>query len=286
MSNVYKASTYRTCQDEQVRVIDYNELISKKIESIRDVLNNQSQEYNEDGFTVGLRAESVEVLLEEQEEVAVSRETAEVAAATILEEARREANKILSTAEGNAAAILRKAGEEREQVLQEASEEGFKVGYQDAAQQCQQRYDKRQAELEAKYHEMQEELQKQKEEMEPVLVETIMELFAHMTGLLAEDKKDLILTVVNNTLEGLDVSKNYIIRASKEEAAFLRENKQRLHTCGDDINIEIVEDLNLKRGQCMIDTDIGIFDCGLDIQIEGLMDDIKIISCAGKSLGK
>lgn len=282
MSNVYKVSGYRTCPDENVRLIDYNELISKKIETIRETLNSSSKEYNEDGFTVGLRAENVEVLLEEQEDTAMTQETAEAAATTILEEARREAGRIVGMAESNAADILRKAGEEREQILQSASEEGFKVGYQDAVQQCRQKYEEKQVQLESQYKEQQEELQRQKEDMEPALVETILELFSDMTGLLAKDKKDLILTVVNNTLEGLDVSKNYIIRASKEEAAFLRENKEKLLTCGDDISIEIVEDINLSRGQCMIDTDIGIFDCGLDIQIEGLMDDIKIISCAGK----
>lgn len=282
MSNVYKMSSYRTCPEEQVRVIDYNELISKKIESIRETLNSNSGEYNEDGFTLGLKAENVEVLLDEPEELAMTQETAEAVAATILEEAKREAERITNMAEGNAAEILRKAGEERQQILQSASEEGFKEGYQDAVQQCREKYEQKQIDLETQYQEKMEELQRQKEEMEPVLVETILELFSNMTKLLAKDKKDLILTVVNNTLEGLDVSKNYIIRASKEEAAFLRENKEQLLTCGDDISIEIVEDINLKRGQCMIDTDIGIFDCGLDIQIEGLMDDIKIISCGGK----
>lgn len=282
MSNVYKMSGYRTCPEEQVRVIDYNELISKKIETIRETLNSGVQEYSEEGFTVGLKAENVEVLLQEQEEAAITQEAAEAAASTILAEARREADRILSMAESNAAEILRRAGDERVQILQNASEEGFKEGYQDAVQQCREKYDQKQAELEMNYQMQQAELQKQKEEMEPALVETILELFSHMTGVLAKDKKDLILTVVNNTLEGLDVSNNYIIRASKEEAAFLRENKEKLLTCGDDISIEIVEDMSLKRGQCMIDTDIGIFDCGLDIQIEGLMDDIKIISCGGK----
>ena len=37
----------------------------------------------------------------------------------------------------------------------------------------------------------------------------------------------------------------------------------------------------MKRSQCLIDTDMGIFDCSLDIQLENLIDDIKILACQG-----
>ena len=110
----------------------------------------------------------------------------------------------------------------------------------------------------------------------------ILDVFSDMTHLLALDKKDLILTIVNSVFEGIDVSKNYIIRACHEEAAFLKENRKKIVSGVSDVSIEIVEDLSMKRGQCIIDTDVGVFDCSLDIQMEELMADIKMISCAGK----
>ena len=118
--------------------------------------------------------------------------------------------------------------------------------------------------------------------MEPVLVETILDVFSHMTHLLMEDKKDLILAVVNSAFEDIDISKNYLIRVCHDDAVFLKENKDKIVTAVSDVNIEIVEDSLMTKGQCMIDTDMGVFDCSLDGQIDKLMEDIKILSCSGK----
>ena len=85
-------------------------------------------------------------------------------------------------------------------------------------------------------------------------------------------------------LSGTEASNNYIIKTSSEDAEFLRENKENIIKNVDrDINIEIVEDVSMKKNECLIDTDFGIYDCGLDIQLENLMRAIRILSCtAGK----
>ena len=97
------------------------------------------------------------------------------------------------------------------------------------------------------------------------------------------DKKDMILTLVNSVLSGDDVSKNYIIRVSSEDVKFLRDNKSLIEQkAGKSVNIEIIEDMSLKKNQCLIDTDLGIYDASLDIQLENLINDIRILSCVGK----
>ena len=68
MSNVFKSMSYVTDNTDK-RVIDYNELISHKLEIIRQGLSSVS----EDGFTPGLNAENVEVLLGEEEIAASAR---------------------------------------------------------------------------------------------------------------------------------------------------------------------------------------------------------------------
>ena len=104
MSNVFKSMSYVTDNTDK-RVIDYNELISHKLEIIRQGLSSVS----EDGFTPGLNAENVEVLLGE-EEIAAS---AEEQANEMIEMAKLQADKILSMAKGDADHILRKAADER-----------------------------------------------------------------------------------------------------------------------------------------------------------------------------
>ena len=116
MSNVFKSMSY-VADNTDKRVIDYNELISHKLEIIRQGLSSVS----EDGFTPGLNAENVEVLLGE-EEIAAS---AEEQANEMIEMAKFQADKILSMAKGDADHILRKAADERMEIIKTAHQEGF-----------------------------------------------------------------------------------------------------------------------------------------------------------------
>ena len=38
-------------------------------------------------------------------------------------------------------------------------------------------------------------------------------------------------------------------------------------------------DDSVSQGQCTIDTDEGLFDCGLDVQLTNLVRDLKALSC-------
>ena len=252
MSNIYRFINFGG--NEEPRVIDNNEMISKKIEKIKEELEHPEHQAETDGFVPGLNAEVAELPNPEEE----------------------------SVAEDNAKAVKQNADKERMWIIQSSSKEGFDKGYQEAQQQCQEELNRRLQELNQKQQEMEQEVQKQKEEMEPVLVETILDVFSHMTHLLMEDKKDLILAVVNSAFEDIDISKNYLIRVCHDDAVFLKENKDKIVTAVSDVNIEIVEDSLMTKGQCMIDTDMGVFDCSLDGQIDKLMEDIKILSCSGK----
>ncbi len=44
-------------------------------------------------------------------------------------------------------------------------------------------------------------------------------------------------------------------------------------------SIEIVEDVTMKKNQCIIETGSGMYDCSLDVQLENLIEEIKMLSC-------
>ena len=68
-----------------------------------------------------------------------------------------------------------------------------------------------------------------------------------------------------------------------EDAIFLRENKDKIiGSSRNDIHIEVVSDPSMKRNECLIDTDTGVYDCSLDIQLENLINDIRILSATGE----
>ena len=127
------------------------------------------------------------------------------------------------------------------------------------------------------------EYRRKEEQIEPELVDVILKIFADITKTVSVDKKDMILTLVNNVMTGGEASRNFVIKASVEDAAFLRENKEKIEgATRNDIQIEIVSDPSMKRNECLIDTDTGVYDCSLDIQLENLINDIRILSATGE----
>lgn len=117
-------------------------------------------------------------------------------------------------------------------------------------------------------------------EMEPMLVETILTVFEKVTHVLAEDKKDLVLQLVNDVLSKTEISKEFLIRVSSSDYKFMLDNRERINgVVSKQVHIEIVEDPTFKKGQCMIESDSGIYDCSLDIQLENLISAIKTMSC-------
>ena len=41
----------------------------------------------------------------------------------------------------------------------------------------------------------------------------------------------------------------------------------------------IVQDMALKQNECMIETDSGVFNCSLDVELHNLIKQIKLLSC-------
>ena len=110
MSNLLKRSSVIN-KDE--RVIDYNDLIKKKIQAIMESKHN---EMDADGFINGLHADVVEELISDddtadaltddaamgEQQAAASLENANAEAERIIEEARLQAEQIIADANKNA----------------------------------------------------------------------------------------------------------------------------------------------------------------------------------------
>ena len=47
--------------------------------------------------------------------------------------------------------------------------------------------------------------------------------------------------------------------------------------------VEVIEDISLSKNQCFIETDGGIFDCGLDTELTELSNKLKVLSYEKKS---
>lgn len=270
LSNLLKANRIK---EEEVRIIDYNDVITEKLEAIRRQLLRESgllDDEEEGGFMAGLAAPTVE--LEPQPDPEEELEKARAEAAEILENARTQAGLIVSQAQTEAAELRER---EREAGWQEGSQAGYAEGSSQAH-----------AELESERQRMAQEEQRREEEyrqcleqMEKELVDIIVEVVSHVTYASLVEKRDIILHLIENALEQAESSRQFLIHVSKEDYPAVAENKDvLLSQVPQSTELEIVRDATLAEGQCMIETDGGVFDCGLDTQLSGLVADIRALS--------
>ena len=275
-------------------IIDSNEAVTLKLEEIRKTF--VSKNVGKGDFSLGLNPENVEELLEDEngENILSGMAADEQAAYTmevnadmrqmadnIIAEAKSQAKTIVQSAEMDAARLVADARNEADAIKNSAHEEGFNQGKNDGIKSL----DDEKAKLKSMYDEevsrLSEDYEKKVKEIEPELVDVMIDVFSSLAKELSSDRRDMILTLIDKVISGTEASSSYIIKCCKEDAEFLRKNREYImERIGRDVHVEIVEDISMKQNECLIDTDLGIYDCSLDIQLENLVKSLRILACA------
>lgn len=275
MSNLLKRGT-TTISEE--RIIDYNELIKLKLKNIANDRENHGN-VDADGFVNGLKADVVEQLLtgsDEDGETAQSQEDVNNQIAAVLEEANEQAQTIRDEANE----VLAQAHMEARKIIEDAKRTGYEQGAQNAREEYNAKADELARDYEAKKAQLEKEYNDMKASMEPELVETITEVFKKITYTVAEDNKDIIIGLINGVMKNTDISNEFIIKVSPEDYKFLVNNQGKIYcSVSKEVTMDIVEDATMKKNQCIIESDTGVYDCSLDIELNNLIEDIKLLSC-------
>ena len=266
MSNLYK-QRYVVTEESSTRVINSNALVEEKLEA----LARQAQP-DESGFVAGLNLEAVEVVPKEDT----------ISAEELLAQRTAEAEEVLQSANSQAEAVLAEAKEQSEAIRQQAQEEGLAKGLQEGRQQAQKELDELRQQLEEEKSAMQASYQKQLEELEPQLVDVIAEVFEQVFHVQFDDKKEILIYLIQNTILGVEGAKEFLVKVGIEDFAFLDSHRSEItEKVGTSVKVEIMADASLKDGQCIIETDSGIFDCGRDVQLEKLTKALRSLSLRG-----
>jgi len=270
LSNLLKANQIK---EEEVRVIDYNDVITEKLEEIRRQLLRDSGMSDEEiagSFMAGLSAPQIEV--EPQPDPAEELEKARAEAEQLLQSARAEAEQMRTQAEAEAEAL-------KEQGYQEGSQQGYQQGYQEGSLAAQAELEREREQLEEERTRREAEYIERYNQMEQELVDVIVEVVSHVTSASLIEKKDIILHLIRNALEQAEGSKQFLIHVSKEDYPAVLEQKETLFfVVPQSMELEVIKDATLAEGQCMIETDGGVFDCSLDTQLHSLKADIKALA--------
>lgn len=296
MSNLLK-SYHVVCANSDKRIIDTNQAMSEAIVRIKEQIETQSYEANVD-FVQGLDVANVEELLYSEND-----ETGEqIIAGNVIHadgdfapkqeidlsiidekiaEAEEQAKFIIDNAKGDADAIVLEARKKAEEILDEAKNSGFEQGYSEGKQKADAETQTKLDEIEQLKTQLMSNYQEKVKTLEADLVDVILKVINDVTHVISEDKVDLVAGLIRTVIDDDVTSDSFVIRVSKEDAEFVKNNKDKIIDDVAKINdIIVVEDGTMKKGQCMVETNFGIYDCSLDVQLEALIKEIKLLACA------
>lgn len=168
----------------------------------------------------------------------------------------------------------KKADKERAKLLIDTRREGYNEGKEIALNEV----EELKVKLRQQISDNEADYENKVNQMEPAFVELVIQLVQKITGILVEDRRDLMLHVIRQSMLGIESSNNFIIRVSKADYDFINSKKQELLFELRGNTIEVVEDPILERAQCIIETDTRVLDCSLDVQLKNLIADLKLLS--------
>ena len=279
-SNLYKAGFVHLGED--ARVIDMNAILEKRL---KEEAQRRSREPEhelvaaQDGFTEGLNAEKVDVLLEPDAEAA-SQQNASIQEQEQLkqeiEEARNELAGLQAQIEQEKEQAQLEIDQMKAKAFEEANEQGYQEGYRkglDSVQELQKQCEDERLQQEQEY-------QKKLEEMEPLMVDTLCDVYSHIFKVEAKEHKELVLKLLQDTLLKVDGTGSIIVHVAKEDYAYVQEQKGALlEEAGmQSGSVEIVSDAALARAQCMIETEGGVYDCSLDTELAELKRRLMLLA--------
>ena len=283
-SNLLKRGFTKLSEDD-TRVINTNDLVAKRIQE----LSAKMQQTKTVGFVSGLAADKVDALVADTEEpegepqncgnvikagedLQKLREDAEAQAAQIVEEAKTQAESILQDARAQAES-------EKQAVLEQARKQGLAEAQAQA--------DRIQAQREAEYKEktagLDAEYQKMIDELEPKFVDTITGIYEHIFHVDLHSYREVLCYLISTTMRKTEDNKSFLIHVSKEDYPYVSMQKKQItaQAASPNASVEIIEDMTLGKGECLIETEGGIFDCGLGTQLAELRQKLKLLSYEG-----
>lgn len=265
LSNLLKQ--YNTIEPAgNVRMIDYNAMIDKKLSEIART-QGKTESAAEDGF------QSLNAIANEVQEDYSER----------LLQAKAEAEALLQQARLEADAILESARTGSDEIFEQAKENGYQEGYRQGSTKAEDEIASAKARCEEELAQQRADLQndynREMRELEPKLLDVILTVVEKVFHIQFDDKKDILLHLVSNTIEDIEGCRSFRLRVGEEQKIFLEHHKDDiLDRIGHDMTLEILSDVSLSGNQCIIETDTGVFDCSLGVQLENLIKDLKSLS--------
>jgi len=118
------------------------------------------------------------------------------------------------------------------------------------------------------------------ESVEADLVETITDIYQYIFDVDLSGQRQILLHLIEGTMRNIEGTKSFLVHVSPEDSAYVNMQKKNLEAAATlpESIVEVIEDISLSKNQCYIETDGGIFDCGLDTELSELTAKLRLLS--------
>ena len=193
-----------------------------------------------------------------------------------LQQARAELENIREETEQMKQAALSEIEQMKQAAIEEGQRRGYEEGYHQGlveSEQAANEYRSKQQELERQYDEMITEL-------EPQFINTLTSVYEQVFGIELVEQKQIVTHLLTNTMHKVEGSRSFIVHVAREDYPYVNEHKEQIisESATQTAQVEIIEDVALGEGQCIIETGGGIFDCGIDTQLKELNHKLKLLA--------
>lgn len=282
-SNLLKGNWVQL-QTDDTRVIDSNELLERRLRgqgehAARSGHGAAGEEYAE-GFRGGLRTEELDGLLADPDAPSSVIKAEQPAAPLepvydgpspeeLIAQAQEEIAQMKESAKAEINAARKKAAEEGRQ-------EGRNQGYNDGAAAAE-------AELAEAKRQLEEAYREKIHELEPEFVKQLTGIYEHIFRVELGEYQDLVMQLLEGCMQKIETSSTYIVHVGPADYPFVSMQKKMLmeEMGNKNASLEVVEDVTMKKNECMIEADSGIYDCSLDIQLKALRRELLVLSYEG-----
>ncbi len=286
MCNLFKEG-FVSFDASEARIIDSNELANKKIEAFQEqelrrqrAMMSQEEGYEEgmegEDFIPGIDMEQLTQLTEDQSmlqsvppDPQFDMEAMQAEIDLKLQQAQEQADMIIQNANAQAEEI-------RNNAVEEGRAQGYEAGYQEgvaAAQALQDEIEQQRGDLEKEYQQIVDEL-------EPEMVDILTQIYEHVFNIELREDKGIILHLLKTTLSRIEPGNDLIVHVSSDDYDEVMDERDTLQAAitSPNTTMEIIEDPLLKENECMIESDSGVFDCSLGVELSEITRKLKLLS--------
>lgn len=274
---------------EKTRVIDTNELAQRKIEELnrkmRESVRDRGLDEFEAEFTEGIEAIRVAQLLDDDGEDGFNEGGVFKAAAPVYEgpseeEIQQMLEERLAEAERQAEEIISRAQNEAVNIRNQAHSDGMRQGYDEGIMKAQAEFQAMEMELQQKAELLERDYDMKIAQLEPAFVDAITAVYEQIFHVDLKSYHEILIYLVESIMKKSDEDSQFMIHVSPKDYEVICSRKTELASkvSRDNLRVEIIEDMTVPDRQCIIETENGVFDCGIDTQLNELKNRLRLLS--------